>query len=419
MLKYTRTTHNSKQSKRILVVCQHYWPETFRINEICDYFIEKGYLVDVLCGIPNYPHGKFFEGYGYFKNRKQVHNSIRIMRVFEIPRGRGSNLGIFINNISFVIASLFHIPKLLTKKYDKIFLYQLSPVMMSTVGILLGKYKKIETTMWVIDIWPDNLIIFLGLKNKLLKKIAAHISRWHYRNVDKIIALTDPMKAKLKKITHINDESIIALPQSCEKLYEQTVPDKRLNKKFKDTFNILFTGAITPILSFDTVLRAAVILKEKKYEDIRWIIVGEGMSLSWLKKEVRNLGLTKYFSFEGLKPMKEIPKYTTNAADVLLSTLVKNKLMEVTVPAKIASYMAAGKPLVLSMDGEPSKLVGEAGAGLVGPAEDAKKLAENIEALYKLSPYEREIIGKKARAYYDSNFERNVVMNKLEQFLFN
>jgi colanic acid biosynthesis glycosyl transferase WcaI len=118
--------------KKVLVVCQHYWPESFRLNDICKFLVEeKNCNIEVLCGIPNYPKGKFFDGYSYFHNRKQLHDRILIHRALEIPRGKNTNLRIFLNYISFPISSLFHIPRLLTKHYDKIFIYQLSPVMTS------------------------------------------------------------------------------------------------------------------------------------------------------------------------------------------------------------------------------------------------------------------------------------------------
>ena len=80
-----------------MVVCQHYWPEGFRINDVVDFFVEKNLEVDVLCGIPNYPEGRFYTGYGYFKKRKQRHDNVNIYRVFEIPRGNNSNFMIFLN----------------------------------------------------------------------------------------------------------------------------------------------------------------------------------------------------------------------------------------------------------------------------------------------------------------------------------
>ena len=160
-----------QKNKRILVVCQHFWPEQFRITDICEYFVSQGYDVDVICGIPNYPKGEFYKGYSYFHNRKQTYKGIKINRAPEIPRGKSSNFLIFLNNISYPLGSLLHVPRLLTKKYDKIFIYELSPVFMAFVGILIGKIKKIETTMWVIDLWPENLFSFVKINNKLNYKI--------------------------------------------------------------------------------------------------------------------------------------------------------------------------------------------------------------------------------------------------------
>ncbi|MGZ6005792.1 MAG: glycosyltransferase family 4 protein, partial [Candidatus Saccharimonadales bacterium] len=179
---------------KMLVVCQHFWPEAFRINDICDYLLDRNCEIEVLCGIPNYPKGQFFEGYSYFKNRKQIHNGIEVRRALEIPRGSNTNLRIFLNYISFPWASLFHLPRLLTKKYDKIFIYQLSPVMMSIAGIIVGKLKRTETTMYVLDLWPENLFSVLDIKNRFLRALITKISHWHYRHVDKLVVLSEKMK---------------------------------------------------------------------------------------------------------------------------------------------------------------------------------------------------------------------------------
>ena len=158
-------------SKRILVVCQHFWPEAFRINDLCEGFIENGLEVDVLCGEPNYPKGEWFEGYGPFKNRHQIHNKIHIHRTFEVKRGANTNVRILVNYLTFPIASLFHIPSLLRKKYDKIFIYSLSPVYMGIAGIIIGKLQKTEILTYVMDLWPENLYSVLNFKNKFIRKV--------------------------------------------------------------------------------------------------------------------------------------------------------------------------------------------------------------------------------------------------------
>lgn len=408
----------AREKKRILVICQHFWPESFRINDICDFLVDKDYEIDVLCGIPNYPKGKFFEGYSYFKNRKQVHNKVKIRRVFEISRGNNKNVRIFINYISFPLASIFHVPRLLTKKYDKILIYQLSPVMMSIAGILVGKIKKIETTMYVLDLWPENLFSVLDIKNRVLRSFVTKWSHWHYRRVDKLVVLSQRMKDRLISVTKFPDSKIAVLPQACEKLYETDIPDKELAARFKAGFNILFTGNISPAQSFETIIGAAKLIAKEGIKDINWIIVGDGMSRAWLEKEVKKARLQDSFYFEGMKPMEDIPRYTP-FADALIGCLVKSELLEATIPAKVMSYFAAGRPMVLAMDGEAQNLINNVvKCGFAGPTGDSKTLAENIKKLYYLPKNERDKMGKRGRAYHFKHFERNLILNKLHDFMF-
>lgn len=412
----TKTNPHKKQS--MLVVCQHFWPESFRINDICDYLVERKVNVDVLCGIPNYPEGRFYPGYSYFKKRRQVHNKVHIRRVFEIPRGSNTNVRIFLNYMSFPIASLFHIPALLGKKYDKIFVFTYSPILMALAGILVGKIRRTEITLYALDLWPENLFSVIKVKNKLLRKIAEVVSHWHYKQADKILVLSDSMKKRIVEVTGIADDKIILLPQACEKVYEKDIHDKALAARFKDGFNVVFTGNISPAQSFDTILVAAKKLKKDGLKDINWIIVGDGMSRKWLEDEVAKAGLKDSFFFEGFKPITDMPRYT-GIADVLLGCLVKSDLLEATIPAKVTSYLASGKPMVLAMDGDARNLVNNlAQCGYAGPTEDAKTLAANIKKIYNLPEKERQAMGKRGRAYHFKHFERNATLQKLYAFMF-
>jgi len=411
---------NKKSSprKRVLVVTQHYWPESFRTTDICDYLVGQGCDVEVLCGLPNYPSGKLFDGYSLFTKHKQTHNGVEIHRALEIPRGSNTNLRIFLNYVSFPFFSLFHIPRLLTKKYDKIFVFTYSPIMMAITGLLVGKIKKTEVIMYVLDLWPENLFSVLKVENKLLRSIATKVSRWHYRQADKFLVLSETMGERIAEVTNAPDDKIIMLPQACEKIYETKIHDKKLAEKYKKGFNILFAGNISPAQSFDTVIATAQQLKQDGLSDINWIIVGDGMSRKWLQDEVKKAGLEKDFYFEGLKPVSDIPRYT-GIADVLLGCLVKSDLLEATIPAKVTSYLAAGKPMVLAMDGEARKLVNElAKCGFAGPTENAAALAENIKKVYFLSEQERKRMGERARKYHFKHLERGIILEKLYNFMF-
>lgn len=407
-----------EKQKRILIVGQHFWPESFRINDIADYLVEQNYEVDVLCGLPNYPTGEFFPGYGYFGKRHETHNGIRIDRVLEIKRGNNSNLRIFLNYISYPFFSLFHLPKLCFRKYDYIFIYQLSPVMMAITGILLGKIKRIPTAMYVLDLWPENLFSVINVKNLVLRRVLTYVSRWHYQNVDKIIALSYAMKARLTEIRMKAEDSITVLPQAAEKLYETHIEDQELQERFGSTFNIVFTGNISPAQSFPTMIDAATILRDEGFTCIRWIIVGDGMSRTDIEREVKDKGLGQYFIFEGQKPVEDIPKYT-NIADVLVGCLVKSPLLEATIPAKVMSYIASGRPIVLAMDGEVKELINSTiKCGFVSEAENSTELATNIKRIYNISAEEKAEMGIKAQEYHFKHLERGLLLEQMKNFIF-
>ena len=289
---------------------------------------------------------------------------------------------------------------------------------MSVAGIIIGKLKRIEITMYVLDLWPENLYSVLDIKSPMLRKITASISHWHYRHVDKLVVLSDTMRDKLLKVTGISEDKIIILPQAAEKTYEKQMHDTNIERRFKDGFNIVFAGSITPAQSFDTIINAAKILHNKNINDINWIIVGDGMSRKQVEADVKNAGLSSIFFFEGQKPVGDIPKYTA-IADGLIGCLVKSDLLEATIPAKVMSYIASGKPLLLAMDGEVQKLVNTTiKGGFAGPTEEPAKLADNILTLYNLSITERHKIEKRLREYHFKHFERNSILEKLYKFIF-
>jgi len=411
--------HKTEQkNKRILIICQHFWPETFRVTDMAEGLIENGYEVDILCGIPNYPAGKFFDGYGFTKNRRQNYRGANIIRVPEIPRGNNTNLRIFLNYISFPFFSLFYLPWLMTKKYDRVLVYQLSPVFMSLPGIILAKTKKIKLYMYICDFWPHSLFSILHFKNKALINMITKMSYWHYRQADGLMGVFKGIQERLVSLVEIDKQKTLYIPQAAEKLYETEVFDKKLEKRFKGKFNIVFAGSINPAQSFDTVVAAAKSVYDAGHTNFNFIIIGDGMSKPWLVNEVKKQGLEKNFTFEGFKPVEDVPKYQT-IADGLVVALTKSPLFEYGIPAKVQSYMASGKPIVGAMDGEGQKLINESGCGICVDSGDAKGLAEAITKLIEMPAKKRAAMGKLGRKYHFAHFERNYNLHRLIEFVFN
>lgn len=408
----------NKSKGRILVVGQHYWPETFRSTDLCEGLVERGYEVDVLTGIPNYPGGKFFDGYSYKKNRKQRKNGVNIERAFEIPRGSKSNFRIFLNFASYSISQLFHIPKYLKRKYDRIICYQLSPVTMALMPIILSKLTKTKLYMYIGDFWPHSLFSIINIKNKFLRKFFTKFSYWHYRQAYAASGVFQGIADRLVSEVGFDPENVAYIPQAAEKLYEKEVYDSELEKRFKDgKFNIVFAGNINPAQAFDVVTKAAREVKDRGIDNVRYIILGEGMSKEWLINEVKNLDMEDDWIFEGLKPVEEVPKYQT-IADGLLVALSKSELFTYGIPAKVQSYMAAGKPIIASMDGDAQKLINESGSGKCVPAGDYLGLADVIAEMATADKAELKKYGDAAKKYHYANFERNANLDKYIDFLF-
>ncbi len=402
----------------VLVVCQHFWPEAFRINDICDYFVERGQRVTVLCGLPNYPGGKLYDGYGVRSKRHQLRNGVEIVRALEIPRGSNSNPMVFLNYISFPIASLLKVPAMVAMRPKRVFVYQLSPVMMAIAGILVARLTGAKLTMYVLDLWPENLFSVIKPRSAMIRRWLGTISHWHYRQADTLIALSEPMKERLMEVAGLPPERILVAPQACEAVYESRVVAEDLRARFDGSFNVVIAGNISPAQSFETVLDAAARVRARASRPVRWIVVGDGMSRRWLEGRIAELGLQEDFVLEGHHPVEEMPRYF-DVADVLVGSLARSDLLGATVPAKVLSYIAAGKPIVLAMDGEAPRLVAEViGCGLAGPAEDAGTLAGNILAMEAMSPEDRRQMGLRAEVYHMENLRRELILNDLYEFVF-
>ena len=252
---------------RILVVSQHYWPENFRVTDLCEGLVAQGIQVDVLCGLPNYPLGKWYEGYRYTGPRRQEHNGVNIIRAGEIPRRGNTGPMIFLNYVSWPLFALFSLPRL-RGKYDAVLCYNTSPVLMSFPAILYAKLHRVPLTNYVLDIWPENLYSVLPVKNKVLRSIAQAVSNWHYRRADRLIAMSDSLRRRLAQVSRKPEESIAVIPQYCEDFYAAPADPGQLAEQFAGRFNLVFTGNFSPAQSLDTVIEAACIARDKGADDL-------------------------------------------------------------------------------------------------------------------------------------------------------
>lgn len=388
---------------KILVVCQHFYPEQFRINDICFELAKKGHDVTVLTGLPNYPKGVILKEYRFFKNRKQNIQGVNIIRVPLIGRGK-SVIRMGLNYLSFLISGSLK-ALFMKKDFDVVYVYQLSPITMAVPAIIVSKLGKIPLIIHCLDQWPISVTTGPISKNSFIYKILLSLSKKIYRSADLITTSSKSFKDYFENELGISAKSkgLLYLPSYAEDDY------KNIKKKSDGKFNLVFAGNIGPAQSVETIIEAANILKNNK--NIVFHIVGDGLSRGLCEEMSNKLKLDNVI-FHGFHDVKEMPKFYS-IADAFLITMVNNEVVNNTLPAKIQSYMLAGKPILGAVSGEVKTVIQDANCGLCCESLDSKGLAKNIAYAFK---HQENIKtwSKNAKKYYDKYFDKKVCIDNLE-----
>jgi len=403
---------DSGLNKHILVIAQYFYPEQFRINDICSEWVKRGYKVTVITGIPNYPQGKYYEGYGIFKKRKGIYNGIEIIRIPLIPRGNNSIM-LALNYLSFVVSGFFW--KVFTRiKADYVFIFEVSPMTQALPGIWYAKKRKIPCYLYVQDLWPENVEIITGITNKQIIGAIGKMVDNIYANCSKIFTTSNSFKKSISN-RGVPIDKVEYWPQYAEDFYRPLERTKIYEIPKDDVFNITFAGNIGNAQGLDILPKAAIILKENLNKKIRFNIVGDGRYKEALVELVNKNNVSDMFNFIPKQPAIRIPAFMA-VSDVAFLCLTNSPLFAMTIPAKLQSYMACGIPIIASADGETEQIITEAKAGLCCPAGDAQKLAEVIIELSSKSSEQLKQLGTKSREYYDRNFNKQQLLNKMDRY---
>ena len=398
---------------RILIVGQYFWPENFRINDLALGLKERGHEVTVFTGKPNFPKGIFFEGYSMFGQSKELWNGITVHRVPLISRGNGKGIRLVINYLSFAffgsIKALF-----LDLKADIILVYQQSPVILALPGVIFKKKIKAKLFLYVQDLWPESVLATTNIRNKFVIGLLDRFTRWLYVKSDRILIQSLAFREFLLKRS-VPSQKIVYLPNSAEAVYQKVNKREDIAHFFKGDFQVVFAGTVGAAQDLETLIDAAKKVKAVE-PGVSWVIIGDGRKKEALVNLAAKEGVEDVCTFTGFFPLEEMP-FFFSYADVMLVSLKKELIFSLTIPAKLQSYMACGKPIVSALDGEGSRIIEEARCGLTGPSGDAATLAANVIAIKNMSQEQRMKLGNNGFIYYQREFERNILLAKLENIL--
>lgn len=397
---------------KILIISQYFWPENFRINDVATLLAANQCQVTVLTGLPNYPEGAIFDGYKSTIPRKEIHkNGVLIFRVPIIPRSTAGSFRLFINYLSYIISSIFFGTFLLrNKNFDLIFVYAPSPIFQSVIGIYFKFILRKPLVTWVQDLWPECVEMTGHIKNKAILNAVDRLVSAIYKGNDLLLVQSKGFINSVSSRSGKVPVQYFPNPGPILSRDLKVKPGSNATEKFflKNGFNLVFAGNLGKVQSLNTLLGSAELLV--KHEDIRLIIVGSGSESGWLQKQILNRGLVNVVATGRYSESEMVLIF--KSASALVASLIRSPILSLTVPAKLQSYLAAGKPILCSMDGEGRQLILESGAGICCAPEDSDSLAAAIVKMSKMSKEDLDAMGKAGREYYEINFEpTNLVLN--------
>jgi glycosyltransferase involved in cell wall biosynthesis len=399
---------------RILVVSQYFWPENFRINDLVTEWTGRGHAVTVLTGVPNYPAGRVFDDYRARPTNYTGFAGAQVIRVPMVPRG-GGGLQLALNYASFALsAATIGVWRLRGRLFDVIFVFEPSPVTVGLPAVLLRRLKRAPLAFWVLDQWPETLVAVGAARSQWVLAAVGRLVAFIYRRCDLLLAQSRSFIPQIRgyagpsaQVEYFPSWSDSAAPPG------QSVPAPEVPER-AGVFTVLFAGNVGDAQDFPAILAAAERLAHRN--DVRWVVVGDGRRSQWVEAEVRRRGLAERVLLLGRFPLERMPSFF-ECADALLVSLRADPIFAMTIPGKVQSYLAAGRPLLGMLDGEGAGIITRAGAGLVCPAGDAAGLAANVERLAASPPAERASMARRALELSVEEFDRGRLMDRLEHWL--
>jgi glycosyltransferase involved in cell wall biosynthesis len=396
---------------KVLVVCQYFYPEEFKVNELVEGLVARGNEVIVITGKPTYPRGPYPKGYRFWGVQREEYKGAKIIRVPELTRGDGGSIGIVKSMLSFVFFGNWY-ARWHKIEADVILCFQLSPITMTLPALIYKRKTGVKLVHWVQDLWPESVTATTNIKggflinwlNKLVTKI--------YRLSDVILIQSMAFEKSICKKGDFKNKLVFAPNWADDSIaLGELHPAQCL---LPDGFKVMFAGNIGVAQDFPNIIKAAELLRDVK--NIKWVIVGDGRAYESSQKEVERLGLQESFFFVGRHPVNTMPWFFSQA-DAMLVSLKDEFIFSLTIPSKVQAYMASGKPIITMLDGEGSRVVEESGCGLIAHSGDFEALAANVKRLYEMDYKTRKQMGDNGRHYYDQVFAKNKIIDLVNDVL--
>jgi glycosyltransferase involved in cell wall biosynthesis len=375
-----------------------------RHHEFARYFVQHGHRVTVITGQTSYMTGARRPTSPWVTHEVDD-QGVEIIRCRSVAAWHKSFVQRLVNFLVFMILAFF--TGLRVRGVDLVWGTS-PPIFQAVSAVLLARFKRKPFLLEVRDLWPYFAIEVGVLTNPLLIGLSRWLERWLYRRADRVV-INSPGFYK-----HVTDRGALAVdvvPNGVDPAMFRNLPQgKPLRETFglEQEFVLLYAGAHGMSNDLDTLLMAADLLRQER--GIRFVLLGDGKEKPALRNRAQAMALDNVL-FTPPVPKQQIPLWLSDA-DACLAILRRVEAYKTTYPNKVFDYMAAGKPIVLAIDGVIREVVETAGAGIFVQPGDPGALARAVLELAR-NPQRAKSMGSAGRNYVEAHFNRGKLAGKM------
>jgi glycosyltransferase involved in cell wall biosynthesis len=399
---------------KILLLTQWYPPEPQKFrSDLSETLQALGHKVTVLTGFPNYPSGNLYPGYRLRLWQRETIRGVSVIRIPLYPNHSTSSWKRSLNYLSFTAAASLLGPCVIPRP-DIVYVFS-PPLTLACPGWLLSRFFRVPLTCEIQDMWPETLAATGMLRSRRILGWMGRVGDWFYRRCQAIRVISPGFRDNLLG-KGVAAGKIHFIPNWVDT--EFYYPRKYNNDlaeelQLKDRFNVMYAGTIGRAQGLEVTLDAAHLLRD--LPDVQFVLIGDGTDLAALQQTARERGLTNV-KFLGRYPDSMMGRFFS-AADALLIHLRDEPLFRITIPHKIYTYMAVGKPILAAVGGNAAATVAAARAGLTCPPANAEALAAAVRSLRNSSPRERNAMGQNGRRTACEIFHREAQVRRISEML--
>lgn len=401
---------------KVLILSQYFDPEPVpKPGDLGRAMRERGHEVQVLTGFPNYPSGVLYPGFRLRLVSREESDGIPMIRTWELPYHGRSVLGRIANYGSFMLSAVAG--ACLLRRFDVIYVWH-PPLTIGVAAWLIGRMRRVPFVYDVQDIWPDAAVLSGLMREGRLVRWMRRLEKFVYRRAAHLFVVTEGARANLIG-KGVAPERVSVMPHWIDEEAVRPQPPEvrdevRRSFGWDHRFVVLFAGNIGLVQGLDTLIDAAASLPAGSR--VLFAVAGDGSDLERLRERAQMREATDRIAFLGRQPFDSMSRLMA-AADVLLVHLRRSPASRDVIPTKTLAYLAAGRPVVMAMEGAAADLVLEAGAGIAVPPQDAAELCAAVRKLEGMREDEREAYGRRGRAWLLANLRKQDVISRYEKAL--